>query len=217
MVLPYGFPGFIAEENWFNVIRVSMFCDQYLEFPIVSRDQLVCIKPVSILVDVWLPCLCIIDPPWYPIHYPKICVDLIITQLWCDSVIVYYQLVFELVVINLLNVTIPFLYLLRSVTFAWTSVISVNFHDCRFKAEEAWFEWFWLIQSSSSDQFLTQLLKGIYLILVSWRAILNLFTCYSSINLDFSIVLFIALELNWSILGLCYDMTVCKHRNIIIY
>ena len=34
------------------------------------------------------------------------CVDLIITQLWCDSVIVYYRLVFELVVINLLNVTI---------------------------------------------------------------------------------------------------------------
>ena len=214
LVLPYGFPGFIAEENWFSV---SIICDQYLEFSIVPRDQLVCIKPVSILVDVWLPCLCIIDPPWYPIHYPKICVDLIITQLWCDSVIVYYQLVFELFVINLLNVTIPFLYSLRSVTFAWTSVISVNFHDCRFKAEEVWFEWFWLIQSSSSDQFLTQLLKGIYLILVSWRAILNLFACYSSINLDFSIVLFIALELNWSILGLCYNMTVCKHRNIIIY
>ena len=109
------------------------------------------------------------------------------------------------------------LYPLRSVTFAWTSVISVDFHDCRFKAEEVWFEWFWIIQSSSSDQFLTQLLKGIYLILVSWRAILNLFACYSSINLDFLIVLYIALELNWSILGLCYDMTVCKHQNIIIY
>ena len=187
------------------------------------------------------------------------CVDLIITQLWCDSVIVYYRLVFELVVINLLNVTIleawismyysftvcilyEFVYIvdfmfeifacqiytlkagcqrwvlypLRSVTFAWTSVISVNLYDCRFKAEEVWFKWFWLIQSSSSDQFLTQLLKGIYLILVFWIDLPNLFACYSSIYLDYSIVLSISLELNWSVLGLCYDMTVCKHRNNII-
>ena len=107
------------------------------------------------------------------------------------------------------------LYPLRSVTFAWTSVISVDFHDCRFTAEEVWFKWFWIIQSSSSDQFLLQLLQGIYLILVFLIAIPNLFACYSLIHLDFSIVLSIALELNWSLLGLCCDITVCKHPNII--
>ena len=105
------------------------------------------------------------------------------------------------------------LYTLRSATFAWTSVISVDFHDCRFKAEEVWFKWFWIIQSSSSDQFLLQLLQGIYLILVFLTAIPNLFACYSLIHLDFSIVLSIALELNWSLLGLCCDIKVCKHRN----
>jgi hypothetical protein len=52
---------------------------------------------------------------------------------------------------------------------------------------------------------------------VSWIAISNLFACYSLIHLDFSIVLSITLELNWSILGLCCDMTVCKLWNIIIY
>ena len=106
---------------------------------------------------------------------------------------------------------------LRTVTFVGTSVISVDFHDWRFKAEEVWFKWFWIIQYSSSDQFLTQLLQGIYLIRVSWIAISNLFACYSLIHLDFSIVLSITLKLNWSILGLCCDMTVCKLWNIIIY
>ena len=98
------------------------------------------------------------------------------------------------------------LYPLRSITFAWTSVISVDFHDYRFKAEEVWFKWFWIIQSSSSDQFLLQLLQGIYLILVFLTAIPNLFACYSLIHLDFSIVLSIALELNWSFLGLYCDI-----------
>ena len=108
-------------------------------------------------------------------------------------------------------------YPLRTVTFEWTSVISVDFHDWRFKAEEVWFKWFWIIRYSSSDQFLTQLLQGIYLMRVSWIAISNLFACYSLIHLDFSIVLSINLELNWSILGLCCDMTVCKLWNAIIY
>ena len=64
------FPRVHSWGNWFSIIRISIICDQYLEFSIVPRDQLVCIIPVSIPVDVWLPCLCIIDPPWYPIHYP---------------------------------------------------------------------------------------------------------------------------------------------------
>ena len=101
------FPRVQSWGKWFNDMRVSIFFDQYLEYSIVPRDRFVCIITVSILVDVWLPCLCNIDPPWFPIHCPQICVDLIITLLWCDSVIVYYQLVFELVVINLLNVTDP--------------------------------------------------------------------------------------------------------------
>ena len=110
------------------------------------------------------------------------------------------------------------LYPLRSVTFAWTSVISVDFHDCRFTAEEVWFKWFWIIQSSSSDQFLLQLLQGIYLILIFWIAIPNLLAYYSLIYLDFSIVLSIALELNWSFLGLYCDIKVCNFETVsIIY
>ncbi len=66
------FPRVHSWGNWFSIIRISIICDQYLEFSIVPRDQLVCIIPVSFPVDVWLPCLCIIDPPWYPIHYPLI-------------------------------------------------------------------------------------------------------------------------------------------------
>ena len=110
------------------------------------------------------------------------------------------------------------LYPLRSITFAWTSVISVDFHDYRFKAEEVWFKWFWVIQSSSSDQFLTQLLQGIYLILIFWIAIPNLLAYYYLIYLDFLIVLSIALEFNWSFLGLYCDIKVCNFETVsIIY
>ena len=109
------------------------------------------------------------------------------------------------------------LYPLRSITFAWTSVISVDFHDYRFKSEEVWFKWFWIIQSLLVISFNTiapRDLSNSYF----WIAIPNLLAYYSLIYLDFSIVLSIALELNWSFLGLYCDIKVCNFETVsIIY